>query len=59
MSKIVLSDEDRKRLEEADSILEDAADGIARLESVGIDVSDLRTRLESTEKMRSALLREF
>jgi len=59
MPKIVLSDEERKKLVDAEQDLVDAGEALDKLEKLGIDVSDARKRLGEAKALRIGILEEF
>jgi len=59
MPKIVLSDEERQKLEDAAQDLLDAEEALDTLERLGIDVTSSRQELERAKELRIGILREF
>lgn len=59
MAKIRLSDEERDALQAADESMAEAAEAIRELDAMGVDVGELKAKLESVEKIRKGLLEHF
>lgn len=59
LEKFYLSDEQVKKLQELDPIIEHAKSEIQRAEKVGLDVSVLKQKLEDLIKLRDNILKEY
>lgn len=59
IKEIKLSKEDQKRLEELGPDVEALQREVTKAERAGIDVVDLRSKLDTASKLRDGVLREY
>lgn len=56
---IQLTDEQKRRLKEAEADIERAEHGISVLKELGVDTTELEGKIEWAKKAREVMLREF